>query len=476
VYIASALVLTFYGVQVCPFIETLSSFELATILLCSFAIVLVVRIIIVKKAEKRNENLLTPTFYLYIDLSCWILMGVLMTLWNTINYSFPVGSGLKVVLGSFTMGIFSATYIALEVEHSMIKYFQENPDTFVFRKEKFFSLAKKFMVFVGVTLVCIASILLLLVYKDFEYVIENLNKGIYFEFRWVVQEVLFVFAVLIAGAFLIIKRYTGNLNLILDLQLKVFKSVENEDFSSHVPIVTNDELGEIAKYTNKMITGLSEKKKIKDTFGKYLNPEIVNKILKSGSGPKLGGESQKVALMFTDIRSFTSITENIEPGKLINHLNNYFSLILEVIRKNNGVLDKFIGDASLSIFGLNDSSIASNSAFNAAKEIQKELNSFNNTAEQIGLPRFNTGVGIHFGYVVVGNIGSRKRLEYTVIGDAVNTASRIENLTKSLDKSILLSKELYSNLDKAAKDSTELLGDYEVKGKSEKVTIYTPRI
>ena len=178
--------------------------------------------------------------------------------WNSLFYGFPVESGLKVVLGCITLGIFSSAYLALDAERDLIVSLSTLGNLEELRTHKFFSITTKFMVFVSSSLVVICGVLLW-IYKDFTFVISEFSKGESFEFAWVVREVLFVFAVLILGCFVVARRYSRNLGLMFDLQLKAFGAVERGDYDKLVPLVSNDEFSVIAEQSNKMIVGLRER-------------------------------------------------------------------------------------------------------------------------------------------------------------------------------------------------------------------------
>ena len=179
--------------------------------------------------------------------------------WNSLFYGFPVESGLKVVLGCITLGIFSSAYLALDAERDLIVSLSTLGNLEELRTHKFFSITTKFMVFVSSSLVVICGVVLLWIYKDFTFVISEFSKGESFEFAWVVREVLFVFAVLILGCFVVARRYSRNLGLMFDLQLKAFGAVERGDYDKLVPLVSNDEFSVIAEQSNKMIVGLRER-------------------------------------------------------------------------------------------------------------------------------------------------------------------------------------------------------------------------
>ncbi len=159
---------------------------------------------------------------------------------------------------------------------------------------------------------------------------------------------------------------------------------------------------------------------------RFLSPEVVEMIAANPEGIRLGGTNQKVTILFCDIRGFTPMSEQLPPEKIVEILNEYFSRVTDVIFDHGGTLDKYIGDAAMALFGapISKGNDAHN-AVNAALEIQKMITELNRDAADRGHPQLHVGIGINTGVVTAGNIGSAKRLDYTVIGDAVNLSSRL---------------------------------------------------
>ena len=217
---------------------------------------------------------------------------------------------------------------------------------------------------------------------------------------------------------------------------------------------------------------ISEEKRVRGAMSRYVSPKIVDQLLES-DGDKLEGTSQVATILFTDIRSFTSISESIGAKQTVAMLNEYFSEMVDMIQKNDGILDKFIGDAIMAAFGIPfTSGEDANNAVTAVYEMSSAMKILNVKREARGDIPIRMGMGINTGEVVVGNIGSSKRMNYTVIGDAVNLAARLEGATKFYKTDILISEFTFNLLgleEKKLFRSADLL---RVKGKSDPVKIF----
>jgi class 3 adenylate cyclase len=243
------------------------------------------------------------------------------------------------------------------------------------------------------------------------------------------------------------------------------------NFSFHVNITRNDEIGDLATTFNSMADGLKERDLIKDLFGKYVQKEVAERALKSEI--KLGGERQEGTVLFSDIRSFTTISEGLDPETLVSMLNRYFTVMVDHIIRCKGVLDKYIGDALMVHFGiLGDTDSSADNAVLAAIGMIESLREFNDEQESLERPVIQIGVGIHTGDLVAGNIGSPNRMEYTVIGDTVNLASRAEGLTKLFGAHIVITQAAYESLKRPDSYLIRPLDLIVVKGKTKPVQMY----
>ncbi|MDD2717255.1 MAG: adenylate/guanylate cyclase domain-containing protein [Candidatus Wallbacteria bacterium] len=234
-------------------------------------------------------------------------------------------------------------------------------------------------------------------------------------------------------------------------------------------VMSTDEIGILARSFNQMITGLKEKEFYKSTLQRYVSKQVADKILANRDSLVLKGEKRLVTVMFADIRGFTPLSEKLAPEKLVETLNQYFEIIVDVIFRYNGTLDKFIGDAVMAYWGAPISQ--ENDVLNAvcaAQEMRNRLLEFNEKRAKKGLEQISLGIGLNTGEVIAGNIGAVKRLEYTVIGDDVNTAQRIESQSKGME--VLISEKTYEIIRKHLK--VEEMEPASLKGKAQPVRIF----
>ena len=217
------------------------------------------------------------------------------------------------------------------------------------------------------------------------------------------------------------------------------------------------------------IEDISDVSKVKNTFKRYVSKQVVDNLLEDETKLNLGGEEREVTILFTDIRGFTSMSENMEPEQVVMTLNEYFSEMIDIVFKHNGTLDKIIGDELMVVFG---APLAAEDdterALNTAVEMQNKIKELNNIRKQRGEDPVLVGAGINKGFVVSGNIGSRDMMDYTVIGDTVNLGSRL--CSAAGPGEIIVSKEVIKNQEDNF--SFEELKPIMVKGKKEKINIF----
>ncbi len=277
--------------------------------------------------------------------------------------------------------------------------------------------------------------------------IDVRTKEIYLELEKLLLYGLVAFAisifVAVIFAYFLSKLVSSSLSALCD----TVKRIGQGDFSTRSSLDTRDEFNELSLTINNMAKGLEERERLKVGFARYVSQYALEELLKLDQPITLEGERKKVTLLFSDIRHFTGMAEELPPEKVLKLLNEYFTEMIEVIFNYGGTLDKFIGDGMMVEFGAPlEDKFQELHAVLAAIHMQLHLDKLCDKWEKEGKRRLGMGIGIHTGLAVLGNIGSELRMEYTAIGDTVNVASRLERYTKKIEKRIIVSKSVYEKV------------------------------
>jgi adenylate cyclase len=283
--------------------------------------------------------------------------------------------------------------------------------------------------------------------------------------RWNFYLTVIILTIAILIVFIFGKTITSPIQRLVSATAKI------KEGNYHVEIKpsTKDEIGLLTGSFIEMGHGLEEREKMKEAFGKFVNKEIADRVLRGEV--RLGGERKDVAIFFSDIRNFTAMSEKLNPEEVVEFLNDYMTRMVKCVNDTRGVVDKYIGDAIMAIWGApvttgNDTE----NAIESALAMRRELHLFNEGRGSEKKPVIKIGCGINTGPVLAGQIGSEERMEYTVIGDAVNLASRIETLNKPFGTDILISADSYGLVREIYR--LEPMQKITVKGKSEPQQIY----
>jgi adenylate cyclase len=280
---------------------------------------------------------------------------------------------------------------------------------------------------------------------------------------------ILIMIIVLTLAILIVYFFSKTLTTPIIRLFRATKEIENGNFRVNIVPTSGDEIGELTRSFIAMGRGLEERETMKEAFGKFVNKEIAEQVLKGEI--KLGGERKTATIFFSDIRSFTAISEKLEPEEVVEFLNQYMTRMVNCVNITKGVVDKFIGDAIMAVWGTpvsygNDTE----NAINGALMMRNELMGFNRGRGGVKKPIIKIGCGINTGPVLAGQIGSEERMEYTVIGDTVNLASRIEALNKPFGTDILISQDTYNLIKNIF--MVEAMQKIKVKGKAEPQQIY----
>ncbi|GAB1483795.1 hypothetical protein MASR2M78_26110 [Treponema sp.] len=327
---------------------------------------------------------------------------------------------------------------------------------------------------------------------NWELLITEERGAFYGDVEAIGRRSLEILLVAVLASIVLLVIFTGFLTKPAeDVVAAMRRIIDSNDLGERVPVVYKDEIGQVSHTFNIMLEALGEaheqikryafdavvaqkkEMKIRNIFQLYVPKDVIEQIFINPER-MLVGDNRVVSILFSDIRSFTTISERMAPNELVASLNRYFGLMVDIIMEKNGVVDKFIGDAIMAIFGAPVS--RGNDALSsvlAGLEMSEALDLFNQEQKQLGAPEFRIGVGINYGEVTVGNIGCEKKMNYTVIGDMVNLASRLEGLTKMYKEPILVTEGARLACGKAL--PFRMIDKVAVKGKTEGVKIYTTR-
>lgn len=304
-------------------------------------------------------------------------------------------------------------------------------------------------------------------------VVTQIQDEIVFEaLQTVLRRNLWLELTLLFSAILIVWFISKTISVPIEELTEAVKSIEQGQFDVKIKKRTHDELLLLAESIEQMGQGLAERGRLKESFGRFINTEIAERAARGEL--KLGGENRKVTIFFTDIRSFTAKAEKMKPEALIAFLNRYLERMVECVTQTGGCVDKFIGDSIMAVWGapLAGESPKSDAfaAVTTALMMRNALIKFNEEEITAGREPIQFGCGISSGDVTAGQIGSKERMEYTVIGDTVNLASRIEAINKPLCTDILISEQTYNLLKNEI--IVEEMPSFSVKGKKKAIRLF----
>lgn len=252
----------------------------------------------------------------------------------------------------------------------------------------------------------------------------------------------------------------------IDDLLAATARVKQGDLSVRVPVLSGDEMGDLAGSFNEMMSGLEERERLRAAFGSYVDPEVAQRVLDEGE--MLEGEEVEVTVLFIDIRDFTPFAESASAAEAVARLNEFFELVVPCLMEHGGHANKFVGDGVLGVFGAPE-----RMPDHADRALEAACKIASLVEERFG-ERLGIGIGINSGPVIVGSIGGGGRLEFTVIGDPVNVAARVERLTRETGDVILLTEATRCLLTREHADLEER-GSLPIKGKSDGVAVWSAR-
>lgn len=424
---------------------------------------------VMSEAEPSIQRMFRLPWHAFMaDLSAWIVAGLVMVFIYYVFFVPFASTGIKVLVGCAAFGIFSGMLGYLSTERRMVRQLKGRR-TFSMPSGILLTVSKKISLLIVTVMGIMAFSILLMVLLDVYYLIgQDFSRP---EIYWgIFKEIVFALCILLVISMIIVRRYASNMTEILDTQLAAMDEISRGNLEKQVPILSSDEFARVAEKTNLMMLGLKERDFCRSSLDKYVSPEVSRRILNDDIAPS--GEILDVTILFADLRNFTGFAEKRSPMAVVEMINRYFTEMEGVISDHGGVVLQFIGDEIEAVFdAVAPQGNHPDQAVSAALGMRAALKRLNAQRRDRGEMEIQHGIGIHSGPVLAGNVGSSRRKSYSMLGDTVNLASRLQVLNKKLATDILISGETRNRL--ILSDSRlQAMGQHTVKGKTEPVVVY----
>jgi adenylate cyclase len=410
----------------------------------------------------RRKALNLPVAMAAIAFGVWLIFGLMIA--TNIMKLHP-DQPLRIFVHIFMGIIFSAQVVAIYVFYFTESILSRSIVNYLMGDEKVSSLdgVVSMPISVRITLMVLTTAVFPMLHITFlNYLGESRGPTLLYA-------TLLVFVNGVGQGIFIVRSLSDPINRIAELFVRF---QHGEDVSEDVEIHRADNLGRFAEMFDDLTETIEERDFIRRTFGRYMSQQVMEEILDGDI--ELGGTLKEATVMFADVRDFTRFSENKPPDEVVSLLNDYLDTMVEVITNYDGVPDKFLGDGILAVWSVPaDVSNHPQKAVQAAFAMLKELDRFNEERRRNGEEPLTIGMGIHTGELIAGNIGSREKMEFTVVGDTVNTCSRIEAANKELNSTISLSRTVYEQLPPALQERFRSVPNMELKGKKQRIDLYT---
>jgi adenylate cyclase len=425
-------------------------------------------------ALARRRAVLLPYALAGITLAGWVVAGAL---WGVVGPllagTFTPARSARLVFGVTGVGgMVTTAFIFFAAEHRWRKilprFFADGDVSAVWGTPRFGVRPRLLVVFLLVSLVPLSLLGVLAYASAMQLLAANHAEARAIVAR-LVPVILFIVGLGVVSSVLLATLVANSVARPLAEVEEAMGEVERGNLGHRCPVVANDEIGAVAHGFNRMVHGLRDRERIKDTFGKYVTPEIRDEIL--AGRVALDGQAVEATILFADLRDFTPWVESTDPREVLHDLNAYFTEMERAVAEQGGLILQFIGDEIEAVFGAPVPAIDhAPRAVRAALEMRRRLAAWNRGRSARHRAPLRHGIGIHTGTVLAGNIGSTERLSYALVGDSVNLASRIQGLTKEVGADILVSATTRSRLDDGP--ALEPLPAVRVKGRSAEVEVY----
>jgi len=401
---------------------------------------------------------------IYLDLGLFALIALVLLAFEFLVYRHPANTALKTCIWALVIGYFASIDSALHrVRSSHDSHSDDAP-----LNSTALPVSQKLSIFLSTTVLLIVTTMAISAYGYINIDTSLPSATVSQIEQEFIVETLFILGIITTLTTRVIVSYSANLQRMFETQIDTLKNVQEGQLDKHVPVLTQDEFGIIAQQTNLMIDQLREKSRIQKTLEQVVSPDIMERLLAAREGKVSQAQEFDLAILFCDLREFTSYAENKPPDEVIIFLNAYFTKLADVVAEHNGIVNKFIGDAILAVFGVDGDPDYATNAVEAALDILMHSTS----AVMRDGTRFDIGIGINCGRAAAGTIGSSERFEYTFIGDSVNIASRLDGLSKRLGYRVVTSAGVYERIPARHQAMFTDLGSHNIRGKSQPVHLY----
>ena len=401
---------------------------------------------------------------LYLDLGLFAVIALVLLACEFLVYERPADVALKCGIWALVIGYFASIDSALHRVRSSRDRHGDGPPP----SSRALPVSQKLSVFLSITVLLIVTTMAISAY-GYINIDSTLPSPAASQARQeFIVETLFILGIVITLTTRVIVSYSANLQMMFETQIETLKNVQKGELDNHAPVLSQDEFGVIAQHTNLIIDQLREKYRIQKTLEQVVSPDIMRRLLAVREGKVEHAQELNLAILFCDLRDFTRYAENKPPDEVIMFLNAYFTKLADVVAEHNGIVNKFIGDAILAVFGVDGDADYARHAVEAALDILMHSNS----AVMRDGTKFEIGIGINCGRAAAGKIGSSERFEYSFIGDSVNVASRLDGLSKRLGYRIVISADVHAMIPDHHKTMFTDLGKRRIRGKSHAVHLY----
>jgi len=456
----SVVVLSVFTVRSYAFLSQNPTYNAILSILIPLFLAAAMRPLLLRWLVDEINPLERPKRQFLVDISLYLCIGITLFVLEMAWFTGTVMLALKMFVLTLMTGYFASLDTALDTESRIFgtaKFDGSNslPQTL--------SVAQRLNLFFSVTL-----IIAIFVCGLFAYSYMSLSVQMDRVKEAFIVDMFFIVSIFVSLTVRLTYAYSQNLRVQFDQHINGLERILEGELDDYVPVMSKDEFGLIAKTTNSLIDQLREKRKIQKTLEEIVSPDIMKKLLNGDRQELKEGQEIEVAVLFCDLRKFTTYAENTPSDEVIFFLNAYFTKVADIVAEHHGIINKFMGDAILAVYGVDGRPDYIQQAMNTAWDILLH----SETVKLRDGTEIDIGIGIHRGKATACTIGSSERYEYTFIGDTVNTASRLDSLSKDLGYRLVTSAEVYKDLDIITQDRFNDLGMQTIRGKSSAIHVF----